>query len=118
MTEETTLAQLAAEVAQLRQQLETMNQRLDMIYGAVTRLADQVSPARATPSQTKSGPQSRPVISPTDMMSPDSMLDSLHQYALQAGLDVPKESVENLKTHTHTVPDPDEESTTSDEPSA
>jgi uncharacterized coiled-coil protein SlyX len=118
MTEETTLAQLAAEVAQLRQQLETMNQRLDMIYGAVTRLADQVSPAKTAPSPAKSSPQSRPVISPTDMMSPDSMLDSLHQYALQVGLDVPAESVETLKTHSQSAPTPDEETTTSDEPPA
>ena len=40
MSDEVTLAQLAAEMAQLRRQMEMVNQRLDMIYGAVTRLAE------------------------------------------------------------------------------
>jgi hypothetical protein len=89
MTEEITLAQLAREIAELRRQVETVNQRLDMIYGAVTRLAEQGAPRPTTPA--------RPELSVAAMMDPGSMLDALHQFAVQAGLDVSKETVERLK---------------------
>ena len=40
MKDEVTLAQLSAEMAQLRQEVELVKQRLDMIYGALTRLIE------------------------------------------------------------------------------
>jgi len=103
MTKEVTLAQLAAEMVQLRQQLETMNQRLDMIYGAVTRLTNQASPAQTAPAQTTPPPQPNPTMSAADMMSPDSMLDSLRQHAIQQGLDISTETVDRLKTQIQPV---------------
>ncbi len=114
MTEEVTLAQLAAEMAQLRQQMETLSQRLDMIYGAVTRLADQSSPAKATSQATSAGPKSNPAMSPAAMMNPDSMLDTLRQNAVNLGLDVSEETVERLKSQTSTEPATDEQSAPSD----
>lgn len=101
MSEKVTLTQLAAEMSHLRQQLATINQRLDMIYGAVTRLANQNAPAQPpSPPHSASTPQSSPELPVSAMMDPDSMLDSLHQYAVKLGLDVSKESVERLKTET------------------
>ncbi len=110
MTEEVTLAQLATEMAQLRQQMEAMNQRLDMIYGAVTRLADQTPPAKTAPPQatSKPEPKSNPTLSPETMLNPDSMLDSLRQHAVNMGLDVSVETVERLKSPSLTKPAPDE----------
>ncbi len=102
MTKDVTLAQLATEMARLRQQVEAMSQRLDMIYGAVTRLADQSAPAQSAPPQTmpgqaRSNPQASPAMSAAAMMSPGSMLDALRQHANQLGMDVSVETVERLK---------------------
>jgi hypothetical protein len=98
MTEEVTLAQLAAEITQLRQQINLINQRLDMIYGAVTRLADQSTPSKSTASsQSNAEPQAGPKLSATAMMDPGSMLDALRQYAVESGLDIPQEMTERLK---------------------
>jgi hypothetical protein len=97
MAEEITLTQLAAEIAQLRRQIETMNQRLDMIYGAVTRLADQMTPTETPPPRPTKTPQPGPELSATAMMDPGGMLDALHQYAVKAGLDISQETVERLK---------------------
>jgi hypothetical protein len=102
MSDEVTLAQLAVEIANLRQQIETVNQRLDMIYGAVTRLADaQNSPADSPPQaeQAKPTPASGSALSPEMMMDPSSMLDSLHQFAVSRGLDISQETVDRLKSH-------------------
>lgn len=102
MSEEVTLAHLAAEITTIRQQIETLNQRLDMIYGAVTRLADaQKSPAGSAPQveQAKSASASGSALSPEMMMDPGAMLDSLHQFAVSRGLDVSKETVDRLKSH-------------------
>ena len=106
------LAQLAAEVAQLRRQVEESNRRLDMIYGAINRLAEakpsqpastlaQSHPLfeEARPAAVKPGPQpaaSLP-LSAQMLMGPDTMLDSLHQYALKAGLTLSLDGVERLK---------------------
>jgi hypothetical protein len=115
MSNELTLAQLAAEVAQLRQQVEESNRRLDMIYGAINRLAEvktsQPSSNFATPQplsqaaqqeETKPDPQSAPVadlpLSARMLMGPDTMLDSLHQYGLKAGLTLSLDGVERLKS--------------------
>ena len=99
MSDEVTLAQLAAEMAQLRRQLDGINQRLDMIYGAVTRLADQsnfATPSSPPPQSTSS--KSGPNLPPEVMMSPDSMLDALRQHAVNMGLDVSQETVDRLKS--------------------
>lgn len=121
MNNEVTLAQLAAEMAQLRQQLDVVNQRLDMIYGAVTRLAEakpvasspaannfttsqasfedaeiERGPKRPTRENNKFGQE--PVLSARMMMDPGGMLDSLRHYALNAGLDVSSETVDRLKS--------------------
>ncbi|MFQ5614524.1 MAG: hypothetical protein ACE5H9_20580 [Anaerolineae bacterium] len=109
MTEEITLAQLAAEIAQLRRQLETVNQRLDMIYGAVSRLADQAPPAGTAPSSPPSGPQPGAGPSPMEIMSPGSMIDALRQRAIQLGLDVSDEAVERLKQQSEAETGSDEE---------
>ena len=106
------LAQLAAEVAQLRQQVEESNRRLDMIYGAINRLAElkpsqpASTPAQPQPlaeevwhAQTKPGPQPGELpLSARMLMGPDTMLDSLHQYALKAGLSLSLDGVERLKS--------------------
>lgn len=120
MTNEPSLTQLAAELAHLRRQIETVNQRLDMIYGAVTRLADRLESPSLRQAQGTSamptpppGPVDRfaafqpdakldPFMSPTAMMSPDSMLDALHQFAVKSGLDVSQETVDRLKQPTTT----------------
>ena len=104
MSEEVTLAQLAAEVAQLRRQLETVNQRLDMIYGAVTRLAESQYPTSDKPvqdkqAQTASASTVGMQLTPEMMMDPSSMLDSLRQFAVSRGLDVSQETVDRLKSH-------------------
>lgn len=114
MTEDVTLTQLAAEVIQLRQQLETMSQQLDMIYGAVARLADQISSAKPSSPQATPNPQPNPTLSPTAMMDPGNMLDALRQHATQLGLDISTETVEHLKTQTQTGSATDEEPTTTD----
>jgi hypothetical protein len=97
MTEEITLAQLAREIAELRQQVETVNQRLDMIYGAVTRLADQEASFPTTPPRPVPNRPAGPELSAASMMDPGSMLDALHEFAVQSGLDVSRETVERLK---------------------
>ena len=105
MNDDTTLDQLAAEMAQLRQQIEQMNQRLDMIYGAVTRLTEAKA---TTPSPVErwaresSSAQPSPAIaemsfSAQALLDPGSMLASLHQHAVQAGLTIPTGSVERLQ---------------------
>jgi hypothetical protein len=104
MSDQVTLAQLAAEMAQLRQQIEIVNQRLDMIYGAVARLADVHNSSGNTPVQGKQA-QTAPVpvsgmhLAPEMMLDPSSMLDSLRQYAVSMGLDVSQETVDHLKSH-------------------
>lgn len=137
MSTEVTLTQLATDIAQLRQQIETINQRLDMIYGAVTRLAESKYPgghrqngqspaagnlAREQPTSSPSSSTSAP-LSARMMMEPGSMLDSLRQYALDLGLEIPTETVEdpgseaykvdhlksNLPEAEGPVEDPDEE---------
>lgn len=100
MTEEITLAQLAREIAELRQQVETVNQRLDMIYGAVTRLADQGAPSPPTSPRPAPDRPAGPELSAASMMDPGGMLDALHEFAIQSGLDVSKETVERMKTNT------------------
>jgi hypothetical protein len=103
MTEEITLAQLAQEIAQLRAEVKTVNQRLDMIYGAVTRLADQAAPAPTSPARPASGRPSGLDLSSTAMMDPGSMLDALHNFAVKSGLDVSQETVERLKKDSEPV---------------
>lgn len=101
MSDEVTLAQLAAEMAQLRQQIEIVNQRLDMIYGAVTRLAEAQNSPASTPvqgEQAQAAPATSMPLTPEMMLSPSSMLDSLRQYAVSMGLDVSPETVERLKS--------------------
>jgi hypothetical protein len=103
MSDETTLTQLAAEMAQLRQQLEIVNQRLDMIYGAVTRLAELQNASANTPVQSQPpkaapAPPSGMQLTPEMMLAPGSMLDSLRQYAVSMGLDISPETVERLKS--------------------
>ncbi len=102
MSDEVTLAQLATEMTQLRRQLEMITQRLDMIYGAVTRLAEAQNPSASTPvqgGQTQAAPATSMPLTPQMMMDPGSMLDSLRQYAVNMGLDVSPETVERLKSH-------------------
>ena len=97
MPEEVTLTQLAAEITQLRQQVEIIQQRLDMIYGAVTRLADQTPPSKTSSPQRTVGSPADFELSAATMMSPDTMLDALYQYAVKSGLDISKETVDHLK---------------------
>jgi hypothetical protein len=106
MSQEVTLSQLAAEIGQLRQQIELLSQRLDMIYGAVTRLAD-------TKQSTQPQQQAAPSVTDTPlpastMMDPGSMLHSLHQYALKLGMDIPPETVDFLRSDQPTGETPDE----------
>jgi hypothetical protein len=103
MKDETALTQLAAEMAQLQQQIEQINQRLDMIYGAVTRLAEVKTPGRS-PVDRLAGEGSAPLtpaaagtsFSAQALLDPGSMLASLHHHALKVGLTIPTESVERL----------------------
>ena len=97
MTHQDSLTQLTAEVAQLRQQMEQVNQRLDMIYGAVTRLTGSSQP-EPDPLSAKKSSSSTDLLSATMMMDPGSMLSSLRQHAQNVGLTVPSETVERLKT--------------------
>jgi hypothetical protein len=104
MSDEITLTQLAAEMAHLRQQLESVNQRLDMIYGAVTRLAEAQNasantPVQGQPPKAAPAPPSGMQLTPEMMLAPGSMLDSLRQYAVSMGLDISPETVERLKSH-------------------
>ena len=110
MSDEITLTQLTTEMAQLRQQMEIMNQRLDMIYGAVTRLADAKSslvspppsggaPAQGSQAKGTQLPTANMPLTAAMMMDPSSMLDSLRQYALNAGLDISSETVDRLKSN-------------------
>jgi hypothetical protein len=120
MSDEVTLGQLAAEIGQLRQQIETLSQRLDMIYGAVARLADarQSTPAPASTTPKEDKPAEQPVsaspsvtgapLSANMMMDPGSMLNALHQYALKLGMDIPPETVDFLKSDRATGETPDE----------
>jgi hypothetical protein len=123
MSNEVTLTQLAAEMAHLRQQIEIVNQRLDMIYGAITRLADakqsdpsptvndmatpKAGPLREQPSSPSASTPGMP-LSASMMMDPGSILESLHQYALKLGMDVPTETVDRLKSDLPTGATPDE----------
>jgi glycine/D-amino acid oxidase-like deaminating enzyme len=101
MKDEVTLTQLAAEMAQLQQQIEQMNRRLDMIYGAVTRLAE----AKLQPQPPAAGQMKRPASLSSAAMSfpaqalldPGSMLASLYQHAVKAGLTIPTDSMERLQ---------------------
>jgi hypothetical protein len=114
MSDDVTLAQLAADIAQLRQQIAIVNQRLDMIYGAVTRLADAKpagpSPAAGNaanpqPRQTEVKQQAAPSsvtdrpLSASMMMEPGGMLEALRQYAVDAGLNISFETVDRLKSN-------------------
>jgi hypothetical protein len=104
MSDEITLTQLAAEMAHLRQQLESVNQRLDMIYGALTRLAEAQNasadtPVQGQPPKAAPAPPSGMQLTPEMMLAPGSMLDSLRQYAVSMGLDISPETVERLKSH-------------------
>jgi hypothetical protein len=104
MNDDTTLNQLAAEMAQLRQQIEQMNQRLDMIYGAVTRLTEAKA---TTPSPVEQWARESSTAQPAAatgmsfsaqaLLDPGSMLASLHQHAVQAGLTIPTGSMERLQ---------------------
>jgi hypothetical protein len=93
-------------MVQLQQQIEQMNQRLDMIYGAVTRLAEAksaVQPPAAANHLAREGSASQPAaaagmsFSAQALLDPGSMLASLHQHALNAGLAVAIDSVERLQ---------------------
>ncbi len=103
MNDNVTLTQLTAEMTQLQQQIEQVNQRLDMIYGAVTRLAE--AKAAQSPVDHLGREQSAPPppaaagmsFSAQALLDPGSMLASLHQHALKAGLTIPTESVERLQ---------------------
>lgn len=102
MNDTVTLTHLAAEMAQLRQEIEQMNQRLDMIYGAVTRLTE--SKAQPQPFAAASPKRSAALSSAAEMpfsaqalLDPGSMLASLHQHAVKAGLTIPIEAVERLQ---------------------
>ena len=98
MTENVTLNQLATELAQLRQQVDEINQRLDMIYGAVTRLADQKASSKTTSSQpAATSPEKGSGVSMMAMMEPGRMLDALYEQAIKAGLDISHETLERLK---------------------
>ena len=113
MNNEVTLAQLAEEMVQLRRQVEQVNQRLDMIYGAVTRLAEagrEGPPPEADrpgplPASSGGNGKARPAsatsmpLSADMMMNPGGMLESLRQYAVRAGLEISPQSVDRLKTN-------------------
>jgi len=110
------LTQLAAEVAQLQQQVEQVNQRLDMIYGAVTRLAETISGKTASsaghvrhasvpfPEEPEPGTAGKDrksedlPLAAAMMMGPGNMLESLRQHALKAGMDISADAVEQLKS--------------------
>jgi len=96
MANEITLTQLAAEITQLRQQIEQANQRLDMIYGAVTRLTE-TGQSETNSAAKKTSPFSTSTFSAATMMDPGSMLHSLRQHAQGLGLTVSPESVERLQ---------------------
>ena len=131
MNNEVTLTQLAAEIGQLRQQIEMLSQRLDMIYGAVTRLADAKQPGTPlNPPSTGSGGASghgsavggrqgtegvgqsastaNMPLTANMMMDPGNMLDSLRQYAVSLGMDVSAETVDRLKSDLPTGKSEDE----------
>ena len=113
MNNEVTLAQLAAEIGQLRQQIEMLSQRLDMIYGAVTRLADAKQPVQSpTPkdkgSEAQSASTANMPLTANMMMDPGNMLDSLRQYAVSLGMDVSAETVDRLKSDLPTGKSEDE----------
>lgn len=88
MNENVTLNQLVGAVTQL--------QRLDMIYGPVTRPAQ---PPAAAPLKRPAAPLPAPEISLSAhaLMDPGSMLASLHQYAVKAGLTIPTAAMEHLQ---------------------
>jgi uncharacterized coiled-coil protein SlyX len=87
MSNNVTLEQLAAELAQLRHQLEQVNQRLDTIYGAINRLSEtQSTSSPDTPEPALSA------MSAQTMMNPGSLLHSLRQHALEVGLELPNEA--------------------------
>lgn len=100
---EVSLAQLAAGIAQLQQQIQEVTRRLDMVYGAVNRLAELNQAGRPAV-----GPETRPEngragtppasLNMAQMMDPGSMLDSLRQYAVDSGLNVPVDMVDRLKS--------------------
>lgn len=90
MKTQETQTQLAADVAEIRQQLEQINQRLDQIYSVVARLAP---PEPAAPDRS-----STPTLTAAMMMSPASMLESLRQHAANAGLDISTETAERLQS--------------------
>jgi hypothetical protein len=102
MSDQVTLTQLAADMAHLRRQIEIVNQRLDMIYGAVTRLAEaqhsSPPPAAATAAPEQPSSVTTMPLSAEMMMDPSGMLDSLRQYALNAGLNISSETVDRLKS--------------------
>ncbi|MBE7555612.1 MAG: hypothetical protein HS126_31570 [Anaerolineales bacterium] len=102
MNDNAPLTQLAAEMAQLQQQIEQMNQRLDMIYGAVTRLAEAkaTAPSPVDPWAKETAASQRAAgmaFSAQALLDPGSMLASLHQHAVKTGLKIPTESVERLQ---------------------
>lgn len=102
MNDNTPLTQLLAEMAQLQQQIEQMNQRLDMIYGAVTRLAEvkATTPSPVDPWAKEASTSQRAAgmsFSAQALLDPGSMLASLHQHAVKSGLKIPTESVERLQ---------------------
>jgi len=88
-----------------------------MIYGAVTRLAEskQNGQSPATGNLAKEQPDPSPSsttsmpLSARMMMEPGSMLDSLRQYALDLGLEIPTETVDHLKSDLPEAEEPDEE---------
>lgn len=127
-----TLAQLAAAIAGLQQQVLEVNRRLDMVYGAVNRLAETTGDSRPAASGLSqnfgvsgqgewpfaptpemwdapaAGPAPRPEnsrvgtpaasLNMAKLMDPGSMLNSLRQYAVDAGLDVSADMVGRLKS--------------------
>lgn len=99
MNDPITLSHLADQMAQLQQQVEQMNQRLDMIYGAVTRLAEaKAQPPAAGPLEPPaSSPPAGMSFSAQAMLNPGNMLASLHQHALKAGLTIPNTAMERLQ---------------------
>jgi hypothetical protein len=97
--------QLVVEIAQLQQQIEQVNQRLDMIYGAVTRLAESKATVQLSAADSSASEWSAPLppaaagmsFSTQALLDPGSMLASLHQHAVNAGLMVATDSVERLQ---------------------
>lgn len=96
MNDTVTLTHLAAEMARLRQEIDQMNQRLDMIYGAVTRLAESKAQPQPFVAAAPS-PAAEMPFSAQALLDPGSMLASLHQHAVKAGLTIPIEAVERLQ---------------------